>query len=780
MSLAARWALAAWVAGVAACAAVVARTEVRTDMSAFLPRSPSAAEQVLVEQLREGVVSRLILVGVEGDGPGRLAEISKRLAAALRASDRFASVNNGEDAGFEKDRDFLWRNRYLLSPAVAAGRFTAQGLRETLEEGLRELASPAGVLMQRTLPADPGGEFLYLLEQLTPQARPRLHAGVWFSRDGRRALLVAQTRAAGADVDAQERALAEIRAAFGQASAGSEAHLTATGPGIFSVTARERIRSDAWRLGFIATVVISAMLLALYRSVRVLGLGVLPVASGALAGVAAVSLAFGSVHGITLAFGVTLIGEGADYAIYLFTQNAPGAQPQSTFERLWPTLRLGVLTSVLGFSAMLFSNFAGLAQLGLFSVVGLVVAALVTRWVLPALLPRGFVVAAVAPFAPKVMALVHAAPRLRYPLFVLIALALAVLLLHPRALWSGSLATLSPVSPAEQALDRELRQELGAPDVRYLAAVQARDEQDVLEAAERVAAALRESVARGWLQGFDSPALYLPSQATQRERQAALPAADALRPALLTALKGLPYRADAFEPFVREVSAARSMPLVTHASLQGTSLELRLDALLVRRASGWAAMLPLRGVTDLEAIAASVGRIDQGQAVLLDLKLQSEQLYRGYLREAVAYAALGAIAIVVLLLASLRSPRRVLDVLAPLAAAVLATCALLVLAGAELSIFHLVGLLLVVAVGSNYSLFFDPALSGYDRSRTIVSLVFAAVSTLVGFGVLAFSKLAVLSGIGSTVALGAALALAFSAILSRPVVREEEAHARAA
>jgi predicted exporter len=52
-----------------------------------------------------------------------------------------------------------------------------------------------------------------------------------------------------------------------------------------------------------------------------------------------------------------------------------------------------------------------------------------------------------------------------------------------------------------------------------------------------------------------------------------------------------------------------------------------------------------------------------------------------------------------LLFAALRSPQRVFDVLAPLAAAAVATCGLLVLGGHELSIFHLGGLVLVVAVG---------------------------------------------------------------------------------
>ena len=65
-------------------------------------------------------------------------------------------------------------------------------------------------------------------------------------------------------------------------------------------------------------------------------LGLLPVASGALAGIAAVSLGFGSIHGITLGFGATLIGEGVDYAVYLFTQT-DRKTPQTTLQRIWPT-----------------------------------------------------------------------------------------------------------------------------------------------------------------------------------------------------------------------------------------------------------------------------------------------------------------------------------------------------------------------------------------------------------------------------------------------------------
>ena len=56
-----------------------------------------------------------------------------------------------------------------------------------------------------------------------------------------------------------------------------------SGPGVFAATSRSRIHGDAWRLSVVGTALVGALLLALYRSARVLGLGLLPVASGALA-----------------------------------------------------------------------------------------------------------------------------------------------------------------------------------------------------------------------------------------------------------------------------------------------------------------------------------------------------------------------------------------------------------------------------------------------------------------------------------------------------------------
>jgi len=100
----------------------------------------------------------------------------------------------------------------------------------------------------------------------------------------------------------------------------------------------------------------------------------------------------------------------------------------------------------------------------------------------------------------------------------------------------------------------------------------------------------------------------------------------------------------------------------------------------------------------------------------------------------------------------------------------------------QLTLLHLVGLLLVVAVGSNYSLLFDrrsrpdPQSTAAEATRMLVSVALAAATTLLTFGVLAFSSVPVLGMIGSTVAPGVVLAFVFSAALAQPLRPDDERH----
>jgi predicted exporter len=76
----------------------------------------------------------------------------------------------------------------------------------------------------------------------------------------------------------------------------------------------------------------------------------------------------------------------------------------------------------------------------------------------------------------------------------------------------------------------------------------------------------------------------------------------------------------------------------------------------------------------------------------------------------------GVLAIVLRLTVALRSPERV-RILVPITATLLVLIASLVQSGERLSLLHLVGMLLVVAAGSNYALFFARPASEKITSR---------------------------------------------------------------
>jgi len=765
-----------WLLGLVSCAVLALRADYTADMSAFLPRSPTPAQQLLVDQLTEGVLSRLLLVGIEGGTPEARAELSRALARRLQDGGLFVSVRNGDAAALARDREILFDHRYLLSPAVSAERFGVAGLGEAIANSIDLLTSPAGMMLKRLLPRDPTGEMVELLGGLDSQGGPASQHGVWASKDGQRAILMLQTRATGSDTDAQEAAIARVRSDFAAVAGGQpEARVLLSGAAVFAVNARAAIESEAVRLSTLGSAAVVCLLLLIYRSATAVALGLLPVASGALAGIAAVSLGFGTVHGLTIGFGTTLIGEAVDYSIYYFVQSdrTGRAQGRRWMEHFWPTIRLGVLTSVIGFASLLLSGFPGLAQLGLYSIAGLVSAAAITRFVLPHLRPAGLAIRDIRPVGVAMGGVWHHLPRLRPLILVLAVGAAAILARHHDTLWSSSLSGLSPVSAADQALDQSLRADLGAPDLRYLVVLKAADRESALAAAERAGQRLDGLVAAGALGGYDSPARFLPSTATQQARQQALPERTELARRLALAVDGLPLSADRLTPFLDDIDAARRQALLTPDALRGSTLALAVDSLLLQRPHGWTVLMPLRAPAgdqplDPAAIRAALAGSEDG-ALFVDIFSESSALYRAYLDEAILLSLAGSVAIVLLMAGALRNTRRLARVIAPLALAELLVMGGLALAGETLTLLHLVGMLLIVAVGSNYALFFDrPDTNPGDDPRTLASLLLANLATVIGFGILAFSPVPVLKAIGITVGPGAVLTLILSAMLAAP------------
>ena len=722
------------------------------DLRKFMPSAQTPAQKLLIDELGEGPGSRLLLIGLRGADAKTLAAQSQAMRGRLAGDDRFALVSNGSEASLEDFPETLRAYRYLLSPTLDVHRFDADYLGAALQERVQDLGSPAAGLVEPLLPSDPTLETLVLAEAWQPVGAPqRLHE-VWFDATGKEALMVAQTRSAGFDPSGQQAAVDAVHAAFEATRGAAAAQLTLTGPGAFSVEIGSRTAAEAQAIAGFGSAGLVLLLLLAYRSLRTLLLGALPLATAAMAGLGAVVALFDSVHGITLAFGFTLIGVAQDYPVHLFSHQRIGLAPADSARRLWPTLATGVVSTCIAYLTFFASGVDGLRQLAVFTIVGLAVAALCTRFLVPPLMAPVTRDAADSVLLARLQDWTGRLPRPRWSLAVLAALAVLVLVLAPGPFWQNDLSRLTPVPEAAMADDMRLRTELGAPDVRYVIAVRAPDNEAALQASERLVPALDRLVAERKIGGYELAARTVASAATQRARQARLPDEATLRATLDEVLADSAFRADAFEPFIKDVATARAARALRPEDLAGTPLESRVGGLLLGGGEQVTALVSVTGLTDPDAVAAAART--QG-AELMDLKQASESLvaeYRGRVLAALGAAALLLLATIGL---ALRSGRRVWRVALPMALTTLFILAALRGFGVELNLFHLVALILAAGLGLDYALFFEHA--GDERAqqlRTLHAVLVCSASTLLVFCLLSFSSIPVLQAIGTTVALG--------------------------
>lgn len=766
LTLAVAWLLALLALGWLAAA----KLEFSGDLRRFLPDARTPEQRLLMEELGDGPGSRLLMLAISGDTPEVLAERSRDLHDALVDDPRFTLVTNGGEAGLEAFPEHLLPYRYLLTASFDDTPLDADVLRDALDARLQDLGSPAAGLVEPLIPSDPTLEVLALAEAWQPAGAPqRLHE-VWFDKAGAQALLLVETRAAGFDPTGQLDAVGTIRDTFAQQAGDSGATLEVVGPGAFSVDIGGRTQTEAQRIGMVDTIGLILLLLVAYRSWKMPLLGVLPLASAGIAGLTAVALLFPGVHGITIAFGFTLIGVVQDYPIHFFSHQRAGLSPWRNVRGLWPALSTGVVATCIAYATFLFSGVDGLRQLAVFTIVALGSAALTTRYLLPGLVDPAPPDLADSPRLQRLWHRIEALPRPKWSLAVLALAAVLAIAFAPGGTWQNDLSKLTPVDPASMQRDTELRAELGAPDVRYVLVAQAQGSDAALGATAALQPALDALVTQGRLDGYDMAARYLPAVEVQRARQAALPDDASLRAMLADALTGSPFNEDAFDPFIADVARAKAAAPLTRTDLEGSPLATAVSGLLLEHGDRSTALVSLSGLddpADVDALAAQVrgGEVD---VRLLDMKDASESLVVEYRGRVLAAMAVALVLLIATVWIALRQPRRVWRVLLPTLLTLLVVVAVMRLAGVELTLFHLVALILAAGLGLDYALFFEHA--GDDRKdqiRTLHAIVVCSLMTLLVFSLLALSSIPVLRAIGSTVALGVVCNFVLSLLVAR-------------
>ncbi len=772
---------------------VALRFEVTTDLYAFLPEADDRELGALSHQIAQSELSRTMIFALSAPDADTAVRASRAFEAALRADAAVAAeigaLEGGPAEGVERGLFELYEPRRVgfiaATPELARERISDAGLSRAAVELRTALASPMGPMLSRIAPRDPFLILPGLFERLRGSSGNDLtiRDGRFIAADGRTAVLFFSTRSSAFDADAQMPVIAGISRAFASVDASFDGQLTLDQSGVsrFATRAATAIKGDIERVSTLSMALIGLLLFALFRSFRLLALASIPVGAGVVAGSFMVLLLFGRVHGITMAFGASLIGVSIDYVVHVYCFHALEAgdhEGNASFATIGRSLATGAATTITGFLALLPSSLSGLREVACFAVTGMFASYLATRYMLPSLMPATFRPVPARAWVVSALARGFDALRTQRRWLWVFPVATAVFIgsVLPQARWNDDFASLGRLDPEIFAEDARVRAKVAhVEQMRFVVAL-GDTEEEALQASEQVHAVLTAGEAQGELAGHRSISLFLPSATTQREVREVVVSDATLRARFDRVFTEEGFAVAGLAPFFDSLEADRPEPL-THADLVDSPLASMIRPFRVALQDRVGFITFLHGVVDADALEARLEPV--ANTVFLRQSDLFGQAHREYQERTLTQLGFGLLAVFSMLALRYRNLRRTCAVLVPSVLSVGVTVCVLTLLGRGIDLVTLTALLFVVSMGDDYGVFLVDALTERDESAlaaALLGVLIAFASTLVGFGLLAFSEHPVLSGLGITAAAGISASVVLSPttlLFLRPEKTEE-------
>ena len=728
----------------------------QSDMEALLPPDAALplAEQRLL-QARETAQNRQLLLLV---GAARPLPLAERLRDDWLASGLFVSAELQRAPLLETLRDAYRHAAYRVLPPAAR-----QQLRDDPAAYFRDrteaLINPFAVAV---LPpdADWPGFSRYFPPTLAAAWQPDADGLLSRELDGKRWLLLRATLNADSGILGDPRLLALLARSEQEAKALSgETHVA--GAAIFAAAGRASGEAESRWMSILGAALTLTLALAVFRRLRVL-LIALPMACGLLGGLAATVALCGNAHLLTLVIGSSLIGLLLDFPLHwLGKSTLPGWQPYAALAALRRPFFISLLITLAGYAFLLATPLPILRQTAVFALVALPLAWLTTLWTLPPLF-RHYLPRANPHFAAGAVAVGRSLQRLRQRrLLVPAAFIVALLLWHSD--WQDDIRQWISLPPHWLQQAQAAAQIGGVEPAAQQFLIHAPDDDTLLQRDAALAARLENAKAGGALQDYSAISQWVWRHDEQHAMTVSLRAL-ASRPEAWQALTDAGVASDTIAAALRMVAAP---PVQTVAAQLANPLAARWQGLYVGRQDADSAVyssVALYGVRDSAALAA----LADGDGIrYLDRRARLNALFATTRSEALWLKLASYLVAFIILRAAAFSPRDSLKILAvPLAAAVL-TVAVFSALGLPLSLFAAFGLLLTSALGVDYAVYAQSV--GSPATTRFCGMLLAALTTVMSFGILAFSSTPAVAAFGLCVALGIAFSLALATWLLPPL-----------
>jgi len=738
----------------------IATVKFKADISAFFIAGDNAEELLLASEIQSGTLSRRYILSVGNSKGGRVpAAFVESLSSAFGKIDGVVDV--WQPGQQQLDIQAL-QALYLPHSSQLYSRHPEQDLHDLLsEEGLQKraqllkkaLLSPQSSLVKKIALQDPLLLTLNGFKALAGRIQGLL------SVDRRYQNLILETQASGLDAAAQKNIQKQLQAVFAARNKDSLYTLEMTGVPVFAVATQTLIETDITRVSVFSSVALVLLFLWLFRSLRALFWVTSVLVAAVAVSVIVTQAVFGFVHGMTMAIGTTLVGVCIDYPIHslVHARSVAGRDRFAVVGRIWPSMLMGGITTLVGYSALAASGYPGFQQVSLYAGCGIVVSLLLSRYVLP-----GFIGNAGKPAEiPAGNAWIGFCGRFRWLLLTLLLVLTGLAAAGMEKLnWMTDLRQLTPELAHLQAADRAIRSRMTSIEPGRFILVSGNTTEGALQKVEQIYDILDQLQAQGDLRDYFGLYPWLLSQRQQRINQQ-----------LLQQSLTVQVRQNWWQALQQQDLSVRRLGTLQYPEEPPLLPQQVLDSPLGRLLDSQLVIAGHRTMIMIWIGEHKPEVMRQRFAGIADARYFSQRdllnrMAGEYLQRAKQMLLLGLSVILLLLWLRYRSPLKALQTLLP---ALLA--ALLILAGwswtgAAISFLHLVGFLLAVAICVDYGIFYQENRSG-NIALTYRSMMASMLTSAVAFASLAMATTAALQTLGGIVATGVVLGFLLCPVLIR-------------
>ncbi|EGR0169275.1 MMPL family transporter [Vibrio alginolyticus] len=731
-----------------------AESPIETNILKLLPKNQQnpVAEQAF-ESVSASMSDKVIFV-ITAPDKNALFAAATEFDKGLRQSNHFRDVV-GKISPQEQQAwaSYYFKHRFQLLTPEQRERLS-KNPEQQVQHVIQSLYNPFSGVTGQELQNDPFLLFRDYLSQVTQQSSSfRLDNGyLSVEKDGAQYLLItAELKDSPYSLTGQ-LAVPDIQALEQSVAQKYGAKVAHTGVLFYANFGTQSAKSEISTIGVFSLLGIIALLVLVFRSVMPLSLALLSITIGLLVALSVTTWIFGKVHLFSLVFGASLIGVSIDYAFHYLTERlAAGNEWDSEqgLKHIFIAITLGLITSLIGYLGMLVAPFPGLQQLALFSSIGLIAAYItVVAWY-PILARNPSRTISTLPgqsLLAKWLTLWNQ-PRIKVGLPMLCVVASGFFLLQLN--YDDDIRLL-------QTMPNDLKQQetlittlSGMQSSQQMLVVTADDDENLMKKLESLTPTLEAWKADSTIESYQSLSRYLSS--VERQQQ--------------------DYQ------LIRDLYATQSSPL---ASGLGLSKKPKMDAdfipvtvehYLQNPVSAPVRFLHLGNIKGKSATVVVLNQLQDSAAVKAFAKSQPDVVYLnkaeeisalfGEYRIKIMELLAAASALIFLVLIKRYGLQHSWRVLLPSLIACACGLATAVAMGTTLNLFNLLGLVLILGIGIDYTLFFA------EKARsvsTLLAITLSAMTTVLSFGLLSLSQTHAIHSFGITVLSGIFVAWLLSPI----------------